>query len=211
MTIPIARASALQALGRLKSANAFNILNAAVVADSPDGFLRDAALRGFSSLGDDKAVPLLREWSAPGKPVESREAALGSLARLDRDNKEITKEIASYLVEPHAPVRMSAIYALGSRGDASAIPALEALLKSDDLSIEMVPLIKEQIAKLQKRPGGKEHTDGDTEEESGNKESGSGDPAAVSQRLDKLERLVQEMNERLKSIEARLPPPKKSD
>jgi aminopeptidase N len=206
-----ARANALQALGRLKSPNALNILNAAVASESPDGYLRNAALRSLGYVGDDKAVPLLREWSAPGKPMDSRNAAIASLARLDKDNKEITKEIASYLSEPHFQVRMAAIYALGSRGDASAIAALEALLKSDDLSIEMVPMIKEQIARLQKPQGGKDNPHEDAEGEGGDKEGAAGDQAGISQRLEKLEHLVHEMNERLKSIEARLPPPKKQD
>ena len=203
-----ARASALQALGRLKAPNALETLNAAAKGDSPDGFLRNAALRSFGYLGDDKAVPLLREWSAAGKPTDARNAAVASLARLDKDNKEITKLIASYLSEPHAPVRMAAIWALGNRGDASAIPALEALLKIDDLSIEMVPMIKEQIAKLQKPQGGKNSPHGDPEDEDGDKESAPSDPAGVALRLDKLEHLVQEVSDRLKSIEARLPPPK---
>ena len=203
-----ARASALQALGRLKAPNALETLNAAAKGDSPDGFLRNAALRSFGYLGDDKAVPLLREWSAAGKPTDARNAAVASLARLDKDNKEITKLIASYLSEPHAPLRMAAIWALGNRGDASAIPALETLLKTDDLSIEMVPMIKEQIAKLQKPQGGKNSPHGDPEDEDGDKESAPSDPAGVALRLDKLEHLVQEVSDRLKSIEARLPPPK---
>src|SRR6266581_413212 len=145
-----ARAAALQALGTLKAPSAFATLDAAVAADSPDGFLRNAALRAFGSFGDDKAVPLLLRWSAAGKPIEARTAAINSLGRLQKDNKDITKQIASYLTEPHFPVRTAAIYALGARGDATAIPALEALLKNDDLSIEMVPMIKGQIARLKK-------------------------------------------------------------
>jgi aminopeptidase N len=203
-----ARASALQALGRLKAPNAFGILSAALAWDSPDGFLRNAALRSLGYLGDDKAVQILREWSVPGKPVDSRNAAVASLARLDKNNKDITKLIASYLTEPHAPLRMAAIWALGNRGDTSAIPALEALLKNDDLSIEMVPMIKEQIARLQKPQGAKTSPHPDAEDEDGDKESAPSDQAGVSQRLDKLEHLVQEINDRLKSIEARLPPPK---
>jgi aminopeptidase N len=202
-----ARASALQALGRLKAPNALDTLNAAATWDSPDGFLRNAALRSLGYLGDDKAVPLLREWSAVGKPIDSRNAAVASLARLDKDNKEITKLIASYLTEPHAPLRMAAIWALGNRGDASAIPALEAVLKTDDLSIEMVPMINEQIAKLQKKQTGKD-LHGDPEDDDADKDSAPSDQAAISQRLDKLEHLVQEVSDRLKSIEARLPPPK---
>lgn len=203
-----ARAAALQALARLKTPNTLATLNAAVAADSPDGFLRDAALRAMGSLGDDKAVPLLLEWSVPGKPIESRQAAISSLARLQKDNKEITKQIISYVSEPHFPVRISSIFALGSRGDASAIPALEDLLKSGDLSIEMIPMIKEQIARLKKPQDGKSNPQAEEEGENDEKDGGDSGQNAVTQRLDKLERLIQEMNEKLKSIEARLPPPK---
>ena len=203
-----ARAAALQALGRLKEPNAFATLGAAVASDSPDGFLRNAALRSLGSLGDDKAVPLLLQWSAAGKPIDSRTAAINSLAHLQKDNQQITKQIAAYLTEPHFRVRMAAIYALGGRGDASAIPALEALLKNDDLSIEMAPMIKGQIARLKKPADGKQGTSvgsGDADEESA--EAG-GEKLTTEQRLDKLEHLLQDMSERLKSMDKRLPPPK---
>ncbi len=206
-----ARAAALQALGRLKSPGALAALEAAVSGDSPDGYLRNAALRAFGPLGDDKAVPLLRQWSAPGKPIDSRTAAIRSLASLEKSNQEITKQIAGYLSEPHFPVRMAAIFSLGGRGDATAVPALEALLKSSDLSIEMVPMIKEQIARLQK-PGAKPASagaeGGPSASEDGAASEKSAGTAAVLQRLEKLEHLVQEMNERLKSFETRLPLPK---
>ncbi|PYU69448.1 MAG: hypothetical protein DMG49_13430, partial [Acidobacteria bacterium] len=203
-----ARAAALQALGRLKGPNAFATLAAAVAADSPDGFLRNAALRSLGSLGDDKGVPLLLQWSAVGRPIDSRAAAINSLARLQKDNKDITKQIAAYLTEPHFRIRMAAIYALGGRGDTTAIPALEALLKSDDLSIEMAPMIKGQIARLKKPTDGNpgaNHGLGDADEES--IEAG-GEKLTTEQRLEKLEHLLQEMSERLKSMEKRLPPPK---
>jgi aminopeptidase N len=204
-----ARGAALQALGRLKGPDAFATLNAAVASDSPDGFLRNAALRAFGSLGDDKAVPLLLQWSAAGKPIDSRTAAINSLGRLKKDDKDITKQIADYLAEPHFSVRMAAIYALGARGDSTAIPALEALLKIDDLSIEMVPMIRGQIARLKKPADGNPGSNpsaGETEEESS--ENAAAGPSATEQRLEKLERLLQEMSERLKSMEKRLPPPK---
>ncbi|HYL84704.1 MAG TPA: M1 family aminopeptidase [Candidatus Angelobacter sp.] len=199
-----AQAAALEALGRLKTPGAFATLEAAVAGDSPDAYLRNAAIRGLGSLGDEKAVPILQQWSAPGKPIATRTVAIRNLANLQKNNKEITQQIASYLPEPHFPVRMSSIYALGSRGDASAVPALEALLKSDDLSIEMVPMIKGQIARL-KKPADAKAPSGKGE---GTEAGGEGDSAAVLRRLEKLESLVQEMNERLKSFETRLPPPK---
>jgi len=206
-----ARAAALEALGRLKKPNAFNALSSAVVAESPDGYLRNAALRALGYLGDDKAIPLLREWSAPGKPLEAREAALASLARFDKENKEITKQIGSYLSEPRFPIREAAILALGSRGDASAIPQLEALLNADDLSIEMVPMIKERIAKLQKQQKGKENPQGEDADEEEEKDTTSSDQSSVLQRLDKLEHLVQEMSDRIKGIESRLLPKKEHE
>jgi len=204
-----ARASALQALGRLKASGTFATLETAVNSDSPDGFLRNAALRAFGSLGDDKAAPLLLQWSAVGKPIEARTAAIYGLGRIQKENKDVTGQITAYLTEPRHPIRMAAIYALGARGDPAAVPALEALLKSDDLSIEMVPMIKGQIARLKKPAEAKSGTRPDAGEEG--KESGSsgaGENSATERRLEKLERLLQEMSERLKSIESRLPPPK---
>ena len=198
-----ARGAALRAIGRIKGAEAYETLVAAVNADSPDGFLRDAALNGLGSLGDDKAVPLLRDWAASGKDMDSRQAAIGSLARLQKDNKELTQVIAGYLQDSHFPIRRTAIYALGGRGDASAIPALEAMLQSKNLSIEMQPTIKEQIERL-KNPLAKGDPHGMTKPE-GNAD----DKAGGDERLTHVEQLVQEMNERLKEIEKRLPPPPK--
>ena len=197
-----ARAAALQAIGKMKPAGAYDILVAGVGSDSPDGFLREAALRGLGSLGDDKAVPLLREWTLPGKDFDSRQAAIGSLARLKKEDKEITQQIAGYLNEPHFPIRISAIFALGTRGDASAIPALEALLHSNDLSIEMAPTIKGQIDRL-KSPSASGRAHGGPAEASDSVNANSPD----NERLAHLEQLVQEMNDRLKTIESRLPQP----
>jgi aminopeptidase N len=194
-----ARANALQSLGKLKVANALPVLTESVNENSPDDFLRNAALRSLGFLGDDKGVPLLREWSAPGKPIETRTAAIASLGRLDKGNKEITAQIAGYLTESHFPVRYAAIRALGTRGDASAIPALQSLLKSDDLSIEMAPAIKQEIARLKKEEGGK-----GTAGEADGEKSGETSDQAVAQRLDRLEHLLQEMSDRLKSIESSL-------
>ena len=195
-----ARGAALRTLGRIKSPGTYETLAAAVNADSPDGFLRDAALNGLGSLGDDKAVPLLREWAAPGKDMDSRQAAIGSLARLQKDNKELTQVITGYLQDSHFPIRRTAIYALGGRGDASAIPALEAMLQSKNLSIEMQPTIKEQIERL-KNPMAKGGAHGMMSEDAKGGEKAGGDD-----RLVHLEQLVQEMNSRLKEIEKRLPP-----
>ncbi|MGB8658921.1 MAG: M1 family aminopeptidase [Candidatus Acidiferrum sp.] len=206
-----ARAAALQAVGRLKTPGALATLDAAVAADSPDGFLRNAALRSMGALGDDKAVPLLLEWSAAGKPIDSRTAAISSLAHLQKDNKEITERLASYLNEPQFPIRFASIFALGARGDVSAIPALEALLKSTDLSIEMAPVIERQIARLKRPAGGigaMAGEEGGEGEGSAETSAPGSDQGTVAKRLDRIEHMMQEMNTRLKTIETRIPPPK---
>lgn len=194
-----ARGAALRALGRMKAPGTYETLVAAVNGDSPDGFLRNAALTGLGSFGDDKAVPLLREWAAPGKDIDSREVAIGSLARLQKDNKELTSAIATYLQDSHFPIRRAAIHSLGLRGDASAIAALEAMLQSKNLSIEMQPMIKEQIERL-KNTSAKDGAHGMMRPETGSAAKADGD-----ERLTHLEQLVLEMNDRLKEIEKRLP------
>jgi aminopeptidase N len=200
-----ARASALSALGQLKTPAAYEALTTAVKSDSPDDILRNAALRSLGILGDERAAPLLAEWSKPGKNLDSREQAINGLARLQKTNKEITQRIAGYLTEPHFSVRMAAIFALGARGDVTAVPALEALLKRDDLSIEVAPMVKEQIERL-KNPLAKYNPHGEMGEDesasSGNETPHASDGDA---KLTRLEQLVQEMNERLKTIEGRLP------
>lgn len=206
-----ARAAALQALGKLKAPDAFTVLTAAIRSDSPDDFLRNAALRALGPLGDEKGVMELQEWSALGKPIPTRQAAIASLGSLQKENKEITRQIASYLPESHFSVRIAAIMALGGRQDASAIPALEELLQSKDLSIELAPMIKTQIARL-KNPGkSRANPHKQAGDESGDDEDDADEAVeggklnAVTERLERLEHLMQEMNERLKAMETRLP------
>ena len=70
------RAAALNAIGEIKAANAYELLTAELKTDSPDDTIRNGALEGLGSLGDDRAVPALLEWSAAGKDFESRGAAI---------------------------------------------------------------------------------------------------------------------------------------
>ena len=199
-----ARAAALEALGHLKTPTALATLTAAVAADSPEDVLRNAALRALGPLGDDKAVPLLREWVVLGKPIPSRAAAISSLGQLDKDSPAITQLLTTFLAEPRYRIRISAVTALGFRGDPAAIPAMEALLSAKDLSIEMVPIIKAQISHIQNKPGAKSahiaDDDDDSSASSANKEA-----AENAERLERIERLTKEMNDRLKAIESRLP------
>jgi len=149
------RAAALNALGEIKAPNAYDVLTAAVKLDSPDDTLRNGALDGLGSLGDDRAVPLLLEWSALGKPFETRGAAIGAVAGLDTKNKAITKTLISYLQEPYIDIKYAALFAVTKRGDPDAIAPLEAMLKSGDLSLGTAPYIEMQIEALKAKASGK--------------------------------------------------------
>jgi aminopeptidase N len=139
------QAAALNAIGELKAPNAYETLIAAVKSDSPDDTLRNGGLEGLGSLSDDRAVPLLLEWSAPGKDFDTRSAAISALAGLDTKNRTITQTLVSYLQEPYIDVKFATVFALSKRGDPDAIPALEALIKSGDLNLGTAPMIQSQI------------------------------------------------------------------
>jgi len=64
------------------------------------------------------------------------------------------------------------------------------------------------VQKLQKPRAAKNNPHAD-ESDDGDQDPASSDQSAVTQRLDRLERLVQEMSDRLKSMETRVPPQKK--
>jgi aminopeptidase N len=128
------RAAALTSYAQGKPSGGLALLETAAATNSPDDRLRVAALRAMGTLGDDKAVPLLLDWSATGKPFLVRAAAITSLGHLARKNKEITRRLLVYLPENYLGVRAAAIAALSERGDPEVIPALEALLQSGELS-----------------------------------------------------------------------------
>ena len=120
------RGAALGVLAQMKAPGAYEMLTAAVNSDSPNDILRRAALSGFGALGDDRAVPMLMEWSSLGKPLDSRPAAIQSLGRVGTKDAAVEMRLIQYLDETYDNVRRSSIGALGQRGDPAAIPALEA-------------------------------------------------------------------------------------
>ena len=142
------RGAALGALAQMKAPGAYEMLTAAVNSDSPNDILRRAALSGFGALGDDRAVPILMEWSSLGKPLDSRPAAIQSLGRLGTKDAAAENRLIQYLGETYDSVRRSAIGALGQRGDPAAIPALEAMLKSNELALGSSPQLTATIARL---------------------------------------------------------------
>lgn len=146
------RAAALGALAPIHAPNAFETLADAVKSESPDDIIREASLRALGKLGDIRAVPILMEWSTIGKPVGSRQAAIGAIAELDKPNSAITKTLVSYLNEPYFDIRIAAIFALGSRGDTDAIAPLEEMLNNGELTVAIGPYIELALRLLKSPP-----------------------------------------------------------
>lgn len=147
----LVRAAALRALAQTRSDSAFNVLAAAATTDSPDDVIRRSALSGFGMLGDARAVPLLLDWSAPGKPFACRESAIASLAALDRSDGKITQKLVSYLHEPYFDLQLAAIFALARRGDPSAAAPLRAMLDGKELTTVEAPYIRTALTVLQNK------------------------------------------------------------
>ena len=142
------RAAALSSLADLKAPGAYDTLVTAANTDSPDNVIRNAAITGLGHLGDDRAVPLLLDWSSPGKDQRTRQVAMMAVGRLDKKNKDITKALVAYLHEPYFDVSFWGLFAVGERGDPDAIPPLEDLLKSEDVTANQKTMIETQIEVL---------------------------------------------------------------
>jgi HEAT repeats/PBS lyase HEAT-like repeat len=195
----------------LKAPNAFDVLNAAVQTDSPDETTRRAALRAFGTLGDDRAVPVLLAWSTPGKPLDLRTAAIGSLGSVGKGNKDVTRALLSYLSEPRVS-KYATVYALGRHGDPDAIPALEDLLKSGKLLFGLSSITKGQIEAIRAQVAGAKPGDGAYGGAGAAADSNAGagaDTAEMLKELEKVERQLDEMNQRLEKIEEQVSTNKK--
>jgi hypothetical protein len=100
-------------------------------------------------------VPMLVEWSAVGKPMGSRQAAIGAIAELDKSNKAITRMLITFLGEPYFDVRIAAIFALAARGDPDAIAPLEDLLRNGALTVAIGPYVELALRLLKAQPAPK--------------------------------------------------------
>jgi aminopeptidase N len=197
------RAAALQSLALDKAPNLEATLEKTLTISSPDDVLRGAALRAMGSLGDDSAVPTLLEWSSPGKSAQLRGIAIGALGRVDLKNHDITARLISYLNEESFDIRFATIFALGRRGDPTAIEPLEALLKTGQLSIGVPHAVENLIEELKGKSAPQPSAAA-----TGQKNS---EPVAanasqdVLDRLDHVEHQLTDMNEKLQRIETSLP------
>jgi aminopeptidase N len=192
------RGQALQSLAQDKASGAMALLEEALATSSPDD------IRAMGMLGDNEAVPSLLEWSSPGKPSVLRGIAISALGRVDLKNHDITTRLVSYLNESSFDIRYASIFALGRRGDPSAIEPLEAFLKTGQLSISIPHAVEGLIEQLKmQNPAHKDSPTADQKISDTPSASASNNQLVVD-RLDHLERQMTEMNDRLRKIEASL-------
>jgi aminopeptidase N len=198
------RGAALQSLALDKAPNAESTLEKALTVSSPNDALRSAALRAMGSLSDASVVPALLEWSSPGKPSALRGIAIGSLGRVDLKNHDITARLITYLNEPSFDIRFACIFALGRRGDPTAVEPLEAILKTGQLSIGVPHALEDLIEQL-KGKSAPEKGPSATDQKNGDAATAANNNQAVLDRLDHLEQQLTDMNNRLRRIESSLP------
>jgi aminopeptidase N len=198
------RGQALQSLAQDKGAGTMRLLEQALSTSSPDDVLRHSALRAMGMLGDNAAVPSLLDWSSPGKPSALRGVAIGALGRVDLKNHDITARLVSYLNESSFDIRYASIFALGRRGDPTAIEPLEALLKSGQLSISIPHAVEGLIEQLKMQNPSHKDSPAVDEKTADMPGVGASNNQVVVDRLDRLERQMTEMNDRLRKIEASL-------
>ena len=86
--------------------------------DSPDDVIRRAALRAMGALGDDMAVATLMNVVGAGQAVDVRDAAIASLAQLDKKNEAIESQLIGYLDDPDSTFALPRFW----RSASAAIP-----------------------------------------------------------------------------------------
>ena len=124
---------------------------------------------------------------------------------MDLKNHDITARLISYLNESSFDIRFASIFALGRRGDPTAIEPLEALLKTGQLSIGVPHAVEDLIAQLKAKARAGKGTVRGGSEKWRCRGAASGNNQAVLDRLDHLEQQLTDMNDRLRRIESSLP------
>ncbi len=184
------RAAAIRSLGRLKPADGVDRLRPFLDQDSPHELIRRAAVSALGELGDDKAIPLLLEWTAAGKEDDVRLEGISVLGRLGRGKAEVRDHLVKLLDDPYFRVRGAAVSALRQRREREAVPALEAVARNDWNSF-IARSARTAIEEIQKPPAAASP-------------AGEPDLEKLRTRLAELEKENQELRERLKRLEDRL-------
>jgi len=125
-------AAAATSIGRTKSSRAYAVLLAALpVKDSWQETVRAGVLAGLAELGDERAVPDCLAWTAYGKPMPARRAAVAALGKLGEGRKDVRDAMIALLDDRSFHVRVAAIDALEALHEQAAIAPFERIAIQD--------------------------------------------------------------------------------
>ncbi len=125
--------AAASALGRTRSAGAFDTLTGALDRPSWNEVIRSGIFGGLAALGDPAVAPVLAEWTGSTRPIQARSAAAGALGALAGDHRldsgparqQMVEALLAALDDPWLPVRRAAARSLAAMHETSALGKLD--------------------------------------------------------------------------------------
>lgn len=128
----IVEMAAAQALGKTRQSTAFEALSKALARDSFNQVVRSGAFQGFTELKDERAIPLVLDWTIYGRPEQARFAAINALGQLgklvkDKEKEQVIDRLLEILDDTSWRARLSAIGALQTLGEDKAASALQRI------------------------------------------------------------------------------------
>ncbi|HLG17989.1 MAG TPA: M1 family aminopeptidase [Blastocatellia bacterium] len=120
---------AATALGRTGAPEAYDVLVATLKQDSWQDTILAGAMSGLAALKDARALDIALKHAAPGNRATVRASAFNMLGEIGKGNDRALEILTSALKEESLQTVFAALQAVGSLGDARAIPALEELAK----------------------------------------------------------------------------------
>jgi aminopeptidase N len=128
-------AEAAAALGKTRGHKALPSLQHASQKASWNEVIRGGVCRGLAELKDDRAIPLLIDFTTYGRPAPVRYAAMRALGKLGGDKEpapeSIVDTLTTLLDEEQFRTRMAVLDALEALNSPKTLPALERLSTRD--------------------------------------------------------------------------------
>lgn len=131
----IVEMAAANALGKTRQSDGFEALTRALERSSFNESVRNGAFQGLAELRDERAIPIIQEWTAYGKPEQARNGAviaLGHLGKIAKDQakEQVTDHLLELLEDKSWRMRISTITALQILNDEKAVPGLHRIVET---------------------------------------------------------------------------------
>ncbi|HKP86382.1 MAG TPA: M1 family aminopeptidase [Blastocatellia bacterium] len=141
-------AEAARALGQSGSPLAYDALASALKLDSWQDTIRAGVLEGLVALKDPRSLTIGFKYAAPNTKPALRRAAFQLIASGGKGDGRAIETLLAATKDRSLQARFNAVQALVMLGDARAIPVLEELAKSPELSAQFKQAINNAIEKI---------------------------------------------------------------